>query len=55
MNASLFIQTTGQSGNILSDHYRDLAPKWQVGALLPMTTDPDPIEAGVTGTLALVP
>ena len=55
MNASLFIQTTGQSGNILSGHYRDLAPIWQVGTLLPMTTDRSAIEAEMAGKLVLVP
>ena len=37
--ASLFIHPTGQSGNPLSRHYRDLTPLWARGEYIPMTMD----------------
>jgi penicillin amidase len=37
--ASLFIHPTGQSGNPLSRHYRDLTPLWARGDYIPMTMD----------------
>ena len=36
---SLFIQTTGQSGNPFSPHYRDLADLWANGAYISIRTD----------------
>ena len=37
--ASLFIHPTGQSGNPLSRHYRDLTPLWARGEYIAMTMD----------------
>ena len=37
--ASLFIHPTGQSGNPLSSHYRDLTALWARGEYIPMTMD----------------
>ena len=36
---SVFIQSTGQSGNPLSSHYEDYAEAWRDGRYLPMLTD----------------
>jgi penicillin amidase len=44
--ASVFIHPTGQSGNVLSPHYRDFAPLWARGDYVPMITDRKKIEAG---------
>lgn len=55
MNGSRYIQTTGQSGNVLSKYYRDMAPEWQKGELTTMTTDRGAIEGGMIGKLVLIP
>jgi penicillin amidase len=34
--ASLYMHTTGQSGNVLSEHFADLLTRWQQVAYLPM-------------------
>jgi penicillin G amidase len=39
LGASRFVHTTGQSGNPLSRHYRDLLERWRDVEYLPMTTD----------------
>lgn len=39
LDQSLFIQPTGQSGHILSNHYSDLFPKWQSGDYITIPTD----------------
>lgn len=39
LNNSFFIQSTGQSGNFLSQHYRDFAKLWSQSKFIPMTTD----------------
>lgn len=36
LDASRFMHTTGQSGNVLSEHYADLIGPWQRGTYLPM-------------------
>ena len=38
LERSRFIASTGQSGNPLSAHYRDLAELWASGATIAMTT-----------------
>jgi penicillin amidase len=53
--ASRFIQSAGQSGNLLSPHYRDLAAPWARGEYLPMTTDRRRLEADGASRLVLVP
>ncbi|MFZ5893332.1 MAG: penicillin acylase family protein [Myxococcota bacterium] len=52
---SLFITSTGQSGDPLSPHYRDMSALWARGEYVPMRTGRASIEAGALGTLVLVP
>jgi penicillin amidase len=52
---SLFISSTGQSGNVLSPLYRDLAQRWEEGRYLPMKTRRAAVEDGSLGTLTLMP
>jgi len=52
---SVFIQSTGQSGNPLSSHYADYAQAWRDGRYLPMRTDRAAVEEDALGTLVLEP
>ena len=52
---SLFIHTTGQSGNILSPFYGDFAERWRDVAYIPMSMDREDILDGALGTLVLRP
>jgi len=52
---SLYIHTTGQSGNPLSPFYRSFADLWATGQYIPMTTSRREIEAGALGRLVLTP
>ena len=52
---SVFIQSTGQSGNPLSSHYADYAQAWRDGRYLPMRTDRAAVEEDALGTLVLSP
>lgn len=52
---SLWIVSTGQSGNPYSPHYRDLAELWAAGGYLTMTSDWAEIEAQTVARLALQP
>ena len=52
---SVFIQSTGQSGNPLSSHYEDYAEPWRDGEYLPMLTDRAAVEEDALGTLVLEP
>ena len=52
---SVFIQSTGQSGNPLSVHYDDFAEAWRDGRYLPMLTDRVRVEENALGTLILQP
>ncbi len=52
---SLFMHSTGQSGNILSPLYRNFAEPWSNGEYLPMTTRRSDFEPGAMGTLILRP
>ena len=52
---SVFIQSTGQSGNPLSVHYDDFAEAWRDGRYLPMLTDRVRVEENALGTLILRP
>lgn len=38
LDKSIFIQATGQSGNVMSPYYRDFANKWANSIFIPMTT-----------------
>ena len=39
LNKSGYIVSTGQSGNVMSDHYDDLASKWSAIEFLKMSAD----------------
>jgi penicillin amidase len=54
-NKSIYIASTGQSGNIYSPYYADLTPRWAKGEYLQMTTDRAAIERGAVATLTLQP
>jgi len=53
-NRSLFIHSSGQSGNILGG-YRGFAEAWRNVEYVPMTTDRREIEIDAKGTLILEP
>ncbi len=55
LNASIFMQSTGQSGNVLSPHYRDLTALWASGDYMRMTTDFAEIERNDPHRLRLTP
>ncbi len=52
---SLYIHTSGQSGNLLSPHYADFAAPWRDGEFIAMTMQRREIESGALGTLVLAP
>ena len=52
---SVFIISTGQSGNPLSSHYEDYAEPWRDGHYLPMLTERARVEEDALGTLVLEP
>ena len=52
---SRFIDSTGQSGNILSSHYADFNRRWAKVEYLPMATKRETVEKGAMGTLTLAP
>ena len=52
---SVFITSTGQSGNPLSPRYRDYAEPWRDGQYLPMLTDRARIAENSLGSLVLTP
>jgi penicillin amidase len=51
----MFIQSTGQSGNFLSEHYRDLAKPWSQSKFIPMTTDKQSYAENANGTWIFKP
>lgn len=53
--ASVFIISTGQSGNSLSPYYDNLIEAWAYGTYLPMTTRRDTIERDGAAVLHLMP
>lgn len=55
LSASRFLLNTGQSGHVLSRHYRDWAQRWPRNELLPVPTDRRAIEAGAAEVLQLTP
>jgi penicillin amidase len=55
LDRSLFIHSTGQSGNAFSANYRDFAERWRDVDYIPMSTERAAIAAGALGTLTLVP
>ncbi|MDO9103961.1 MAG: penicillin acylase family protein [Methylovulum sp.] len=52
---SVFILGTGQSGNPLSGHYRDMAQAWLQGGYVPLLTDRERILRDAVGTIRLTP
>ncbi|HER27446.1 MAG TPA: penicillin acylase family protein [Rhodospirillales bacterium] len=55
LDRSLFIFSTGQSGNPLSSLYANFADKWSRTEYLTLTTDPADYTPGAMGTLILQP
>ena len=55
LDRSMFVVSTGASGHPLSEYYRNLAPLWRRGDLVPMSTDRETVESGALGTLVLSP
>jgi penicillin G amidase len=55
LDRSVFMQSTGQSGNRLSPWYGNFAEPWVRGEYVPMTTRRAEIETGAIGTLQLTP
>jgi len=55
LERSRFIASTGQSGNPLSPHYRDLAVLWARGETIPMTTAAAVYVRDAIGRLTLTP
>lgn len=55
LDRSTFIQTTGQSGNVFSRHYRDFAARWASVEAITIPTDPSRYETGAAGRWILQP
>ncbi len=55
LESATFIQSTGQSGNPLSPHYRDYLARWRAVDAVPMTTDLTTLDAATTDRLRLLP
>jgi penicillin amidase len=55
LDNSRFIQSTGQSGNVLSPLYRNFAQRWAHVEYLPMITKRVAVEKNELGTLTLSP
>jgi penicillin amidase len=55
LDASRFIAATGQSGNPLSPHYRDLTRLWATGGAVAIGRDRAIYRQGAIGTLCLQP
>ena len=55
LDRSRFIQATGQSGNFLSAHYRDLNEKWRDGAYISIPASRARALDGAIGVLILKP
>ncbi len=54
-DSSVYIISTGQSGNFLSPHYDDLAQIWRRGEYIPMSLDPKLARAAAVGISRLIP
>lgn len=53
LDRSRFVTATGQSGNPLSDHYRDLSQLWVGNQTVPMMRRPEAYAEGAIGRLEL--
>jgi penicillin amidase len=54
LNRSQFMHSTGQSGHVLSPHYRDFAMPWAAVEYIPMSMRPSDFETGPLGRLRLI-
>ena len=54
-NASRYIISTGQSGNVFSPHYDDLMPIWAHGGTIAIPLDRTTIESSTVDRLTLQP
>ena len=55
LDRSLFIHSTGQSGNVLSPRYDSFEERWRNGEYLTIPTRSEAFEEGALGRLRLVP
>lgn len=55
LDKSIYIQSTGQSGNFLSDHYDDLSKLWADSQFIEMTTNKSAYSKNAKGTWVLNP
>ena len=55
LDRSLFIHSTGQSGHVLSPHYRDFEEPWRTGGYITIPTRREAFEEGAIGRLRLTP
>ena len=55
LERSRFVASTGQSGNPLSSHYRDLSSLWADGRTIPIATRPEVYGRDAIGRLTLLP
>jgi len=55
LEKSLFIISTGQSGNVFSPHYDDLAKKWAAVEYIPMVTKQSTYDGDAVGEFVLEP
>jgi len=55
LDKSVFIQLTGQSGNVMSPHYRDFANKWANSIFISMTTKRDEYSKDAKGIWSFRP
>ena len=55
LDHSLYIQTTGQSGNPLSPFYRSFATRWSKGEYIEIPTQRQAVDAASLGTWTLTP
>ena len=55
LDKSTYIITTGQSGNLFSRHYRDLAVPWSDVQSIRIPADPATYEPQIVGSWQLVP
>jgi len=55
LDNSRFVQSTGQSGHVLSKNYSDMADLWVKGGYVTIPTDPAKYRASQSGTWTLTP
>lgn len=55
LDRSIYIHSTGQSGNPMSPHYSDMTERWRQVDYIPMSMRREDIDPGAIGTLVLKP